>query len=181
MGGLRPDPLYQAYIVSRSQTFENSPAKNPTLFIRLPPAMAAAFDDLVEASTRPPPFYRDPDILQIFITVTIALSCLLLTLFVIGLIYFCCCLPLWKWKKQHRREVGLNHVILGKHLISSLQALERAHSNASSALSLQSGNDLEAPVTGVQIPLLRLPADTPDLTEDHDTKGPAGGPRPLGW
>jgi hypothetical protein len=62
IGGIRPEPHYQAYIVSRSINFKDSSAKSPRLSIRMPPELIVTFEEMERSSTRPPSFYRDPNV-----------------------------------------------------------------------------------------------------------------------
>jgi hypothetical protein len=169
IGGIRPEPLYQAYIVSRSIKFKDSSAKSPRLSIRMPPDLVAAFEDMEKTSTRAPSFYRDPDVVLTFFIVTIITVSTLAFLCISCCLYFWCCLPYWRRKKRER-----------------IEALARAHSNASSKLSLDSdenGGEELTTIETVEIPLLNIPPDPPNFAENlylHDTKGPPGGPRPLG-
>uniref|UniRef100_A0A914Y261 Uncharacterized protein n=1 Tax=Panagrolaimus superbus TaxID=310955 RepID=A0A914Y261_9BILA len=126
----------------------------------MPPELILDFEEFHQTSTRSPTkfshFYRDPKIsFTIYIIAGLTITVLLL-LGISCCCYFWCCVPLWKRRKQ-----------------AQLEALQRAHSNASSKLSLDTDENAGQALMDVEafeIPILNIPPDPPNFAENSDTK-----------
>jgi len=170
VGKLRPGKNYYFSMFSHSPIFGDSRMRSEILQVKLPEDKDGYIGegdlDDDEDEKRKSTLYNIT-FYSAVVTVT-----LLMIFIVTSCCYFCCFVRLRQWRGRQEQE-----------------RIQRMRSNASSALTLKSEDsrdlELEAPpisATREILPLLNLPPDPPgfeDLSK-KDTKGPVGGPRPLG-
>uniref|UniRef100_A0A7E4V4G0 Ig-like domain-containing protein n=1 Tax=Panagrellus redivivus TaxID=6233 RepID=A0A7E4V4G0_PANRE len=163
IGGLRFQSLYSAYIVSHSPSSGESSLKANELFIRLPPGSESTTPFVI-------PWYNHPTLKFVLVVIAIVLAIILMLLLCFG---FCWIYVYPRYSEYKKRKEESNLLT------------QKANSNASSALTIHSESNMpiiQPEVCVESCPLLNFPGLSPDepFTDFFDTKGPAGGPRPLG-